>query len=91
LGTTREIERNGFRLIKASVQALEDTIEVAAYAIGQGYIADYHFQKGEYELAKGSYRSAIKNLKTASNCVREKFMNHYQRRLKECSQRLSKD
>jgi tetratricopeptide (TPR) repeat protein len=65
LGKTPMYERRGARLIKTSIMVLKATkgdTDPASVAIGDEYIARYHFQKGEYDLAEHWYRIAIKDL-----------------------------
>jgi tetratricopeptide (TPR) repeat protein len=91
LGTTREEARKAIRLIKLALQNLKNSsteINLNAIALGEGYIADYHFQKKEYDLAEEWYQKAKKSLSSSSPYVAEKLGNHYSACLAECAKHL---
>ncbi|MDR1638964.1 MAG: hypothetical protein LBT59_04640, partial [Clostridiales bacterium] len=47
-----------------------NALDTLIVAVGEGYIADYHFQKEEYDLAAYWYQAA-KNDYSASNLVKD--------------------
>jgi tetratricopeptide (TPR) repeat protein len=53
-------------------------------AVGEGCIGDYHFQRGEYELAEQWYQAALKYMKTSRDYTYELFSTLYSDKIAEC-------
>jgi tetratricopeptide (TPR) repeat protein len=84
---TREGARKSIRLIKTALRALKtDDSDIGRYAcfIGSGVIANYYFQREEYDLAADWYRETIKPPADKNS----KFYKETSEKIAECERRM---
>jgi tetratricopeptide (TPR) repeat protein len=87
-GTSKDVRR-GIRLIKKAVPILKEESEdicVMATAMGEGYIADYHYELEEYDVALNWYHDAMKYLKAsnADDYLKNIYLERFTGSISEC-------
>ncbi|MDR1641482.1 MAG: hypothetical protein LBT59_17455 [Clostridiales bacterium] len=82
-----ENKRKAVRLIMGACRVVASKREMSFVAVGEGYVADYHFQRGEYELAEKWYKDAVKHMKTSAVNY-SRYIALYSDRIAECQNRM---
>ncbi|MDR2749935.1 MAG: tetratricopeptide repeat protein [Clostridiales bacterium] len=83
--------RRAIRLMKRAVQVLRattDSMNLAASAIGEGFIADDYFSKEEYEEAESWYRTAMKDLGASDISTDNVHGDRFSAGIEECAKRI---
>ncbi|MDR2749939.1 MAG: hypothetical protein LBC41_04690 [Clostridiales bacterium] len=88
---SREGTRKSIRLIKSALQAIKEEkgeVPKGMAAVGKGYIASYHFNREEYDLAAEWYQDAKKDLQTTNSTIRARNEKRFADSLAECLKRM---
>jgi hypothetical protein len=91
LGKTKESARKSARLIKPAlrvVKKMNDGFSQSMVAVGEGYIANYHFLCEEYDLAAEWYQSAMDGLERCGELLQDKHGGRFVERLAECRKHM---
>ncbi|MDR1641485.1 MAG: tetratricopeptide repeat protein [Clostridiales bacterium] len=82
-----EKKRKAIRLIMDACRVFQERDvkgETGLVTIGEGYIADYHFQRKEYELAEQWYQAAMKSMMADRKDLYTLYGRRYSDRIAKC-------
>jgi tetratricopeptide (TPR) repeat protein len=86
-----ENKRKAVRLLMGACRDIKQgagKFEMDFVAVGEGYIADYHFQREEYELAEQWYQVALEHMKTHDDKPYCWYFSLFSDRIEDCQNRM---
>jgi tetratricopeptide (TPR) repeat protein len=90
IGKTED-KKEAVKLIMDASRVIKEVAgkrEMILVAVGEGYVGDYHFQKGDYERAEKWYEAALSYVRTSPDEAFRAYGKIYSDRIADCQKRM---